>query len=60
MTIEQDISDLKEAREKIAGVYERQAVDNNPDNGNLSGMNTAIMGLGNVIIELEKKLPPEE
>ena len=59
MTLEDNIAKLKDARAKMAKVYEAEATDNHPDNGNLSQINNAILNLNQAIIELVKRLPPE-
>ncbi|KKN09277.1 hypothetical protein LCGC14_1048310 [marine sediment metagenome] len=49
MTREEDIQKLKDARNKIAEVYEAQAIDEAPDDGNLTSLNNAILTLNESI-----------
>lgn len=54
MTNEEDITKLKDARNKIAEVYESQAIDDAPDNGNLTSLNNAILTLNESIKKIKK------
>lgn len=49
MTTEDDISKLKDARNKTAEVYESQATDEIPDNGNLTTLNSCVLSLNSAI-----------
>ncbi len=51
---EEDITKLKDARNKIAEVYESQATDNLPDDGNLTSLNSAVLTLNEAIRKIEK------
>ncbi len=46
---QEDIQKLKDARDKIAEVYKKQATDNQPDDGNLTTLNGAILTLNAAI-----------
>ena len=50
---EEDIIKLKDARDKIAEVYESQAIDDAPDDGNLTSLNSAILTINNAIKKIE-------
>ena len=54
MTREDDIEKLKDARNKVAEVYESQATDEVADNGNLTSLNSAILTLNEAIKKIEK------
>ena len=54
MTREDDIVKLKDARNKIAEVYESQATDDAKDNGYLTSLNNAILTLNESIVNIEK------
>ena len=51
---EEDINKLKDARNKIAEVYESQATDDAKDNGNLTHLNNSILTLNDAIKKIEK------
>lgn len=51
---EEDILKLKDARNKIAEVYEAQATDDVADNGNLTSLNSAILTMNEAIKKIEK------
>lgn len=54
MTREEDILKLKDARNKVAEVYEAQAIDEAKDDGNLTSLNNAILTLNESIEKIEK------
>ncbi len=55
MATKGDITKLKDARDKIAEVYESQATDDIPDNGNLTHLNNTLLTINESIINLNKK-----
>ena len=55
MTTEENIKDLETARDLLAKVYEKEATDNHPDNGNLSNLNNGLLAINNAISELNNK-----
>lgn len=59
MTVE-ELDKLKDARDKLAEVYESQATDDLPDNGNLNHLHNGLINVNNAIVALKKQLPPEE
>lgn len=54
MTREEDIQKLKDARDKVAEVYETQATDDAEDDGNLTSLNNAILTLNEAVKKIEK------
>ena len=54
MTNEEDVAKLKDARNKVAEVYESQVKDEVADNGNLTNLNNAILTINEVIIVVKK------
>jgi len=48
-----DIEKLKTARDKIAEVYQNQAIDDLSDDGNLSALNNALLNLNIAIKKIE-------
>ncbi|GAF89331.1 unnamed protein product [marine sediment metagenome] len=50
-----NLEKLKDARDKIAEVYEAEAKDEHHDNGNLTTMNDAILHIESAIDTLEKR-----
>ena len=55
MATEEDIQKLKDARDKIAEVYESQATDDLTDNGNLTKLNNAILSVNESIKEIQSQ-----
>ncbi len=51
---DEDITKLKDARDKIAEVYETQATDDASDNGNLTSLNNAVLTLNEAIEKIKK------
>lgn len=49
-----NIEKLKKARKQVLEVYESEADDNTPDNGNLTILNSIVLGLNQSIFKLEK------
>ena len=56
MTSRENIDKLKDARDKIAEVYESEVQDDIHDNGNLTLMNNAIMFTEDSIQKLKSRL----
>ena len=54
--VQAQINKLKNARDKVVEVYEEQATDDTPDNGNLSSMHNAVLNINLAIKFLEKQL----
>ena len=57
MNVQDNIDKLKDARNKLAEVYESEVMDEVYDNGNLTTMNQAIISIEQAIKNLEKRLP---
>ena len=55
MDLQEEIDKLIDARDKIAEVYESEATDEVPDNGNLSTMNEAILKINMAIKTLKAR-----
>jgi len=55
MTTAENIEKLTDARDKTAEVYESEAIDEKPDNGNLTTLNTVILGLNNAIKNISSR-----
>ena len=49
----EDIQKLEDARDKIAEVYESQATDDIPDNGNLTRLNNTLLSLNESIKDIK-------